>query len=442
MKAAAFLPLILTISSATALANIGGYSHPMESDGKIHLFQPEQAEQVRILREDLRIELGQHRAMVAVTYVMENDGAPRKVKVGFPVENSRESNWEDKNLTFSGLANYRIRLDDQPLETKAVQDDTPPPRFEVKSSKDVYRNSVQGWMVSSLPMSRKARHTVTVEFTTGYEHATIGSSAHWTKYGEVFHYRLSSAAIWRGTIGEGTITLTGSAVNLPSFAILSPKQGFKKEGDSFVWRFMDLEPTLADDLHLQVSLGEQRFRQHDSDGKTSLHYVEIGEAWFAESADYLVKASSTLSSEHSEATRKKLDYSAGMLRDWDSRTAWVEGREDDGIGESVILTLPTPKVLTSLTLANGYQESQELWLANNRIAKLKITLNGEHTFTTPLGDEMGEWVIPLNAYQEPVQTIRMEITEVHRGTQFRDTAISGITLRSKLGKKPTLQPSR
>jgi hypothetical protein len=85
-----------------------------------------------------------------------------------------------------------------------------------------------------------------------------------------------------------------------------------------------------------------------------------------------------------------------------------------------------------------------VWLKNNRVAELEITLNDEHTFTENIPDEQFEdpYLIRIRDYAKPVNKIKLVIKGVHRGTQFRDTCISLIELRAALAKKPEIQAAR
>jgi hypothetical protein len=93
----------------------------------------------------------------------------------------------------------------------------------------------------------------------------------------------------------------------------------------------------------------------------------------------------------------------------------------------------------------GYKgENKELWGKNNRVAEMEVTLNGEHTFTATIPDEEFAhfYPIPVRGYSKPVETVKLTIKGVHRGSVARDTCISAIDLRAKLSKKPTIQAAR
>ena len=66
-------------------------------------------------------------------------------------------------------------------------------------------------------------------------------------------------------------------------------------------------------------------------------------------------------------------YSPSNLLDRDPRTAWVEGEEGHGEGSYVCIGLGS-ELKPFVVIANGYQKSHTLFLANNRVKTLKVTL--------------------------------------------------------------------
>ena len=142
----------------------------------------------------------------------------------------------------------------------------------------------------------------------------------------------------------------------------------------------------------------------------------------------------------------KKKYDAANLRSNEGDVAWVEGVEGDGVGESVTLTITRPLPLDAILIKPGYvsSENPSLWMKNNRVAEVEVKLNDAHTFSAKIPDEKFEDAYPIvvRSYAEPVQTIKLTIKGVHRGTAARDTCISSIRLKAKLATKPKLQPAR
>ena len=138
-------------------------------------------------------------------------------------------------------------------------------------------------------------------------------------------------------------------------------------------------------------------------------------------------------------------HEAENVSDWDRGTAWVEGRDGHGLGESLTLTLERPAKIQRLGIRNGYTKSPALYLANSRVMQLLVSVNGGKAEAVELPDEYLEeehfW-FDLPKTSGAVKTIRLEIGAVYPGTKYADTAISGIRLMQALDKTPKIQPAR
>lgn len=117
--------------------------------------------------------------------------------------------------------------------------------------------------------------------------------------------------------------------------------------------------------------------------------------------------------------------------DFDIQTAWVEGKDDLGIGESVLFhfrPFREGEPLTSVTIYNGYQRDVKSWEQNSRVKALRVLVNGEpiamlNLKDTMQGQKFGLRVAPQG--DKPIQ-ITFEIVDVHPGTKWKDTAITQI----------------
>ena len=149
------------------------------------------------------------------------------------------------------------------------------------------------------------------------------------------------------------------------------------------------------------------------------------------------------------------------------RTAWVEGAKDDGIGEWVIIPVGTNdgdtrwrfdgrfdgsgqggKLKVSLSIYNGYQQSKDLYLKNNRVKEAKISIYAA-AFGCGQDDAFLRWnpeciyeeviTVPDENYSEhdffmpfPEKYstefcelyLKLEIRSVYKGTKYSDTCIS------------------
>ena len=95
--------------------------------------------------------------------------------------------------------------------------------------------------------------------------------------------------------------------------------------------------------------------------------IDGGCSWYCGGGNYKIKASSSLGD----------SYKAEFANDLSYKTAWVEGKKDEGIGEYLeyYFKNDSPRI-TEIIISNGYMKSEETWKNNNRVKKLKLYVNG------------------------------------------------------------------
>lgn len=116
-------------------------------------------------------------------------------------------------------------------------------------------------------------------------------------------------------------------------------------------------------------------------------------------------------------------YGPAMLFDGRGDTAWVEGRDDDGVGETITLDFGRERRLAGFEISNGYDKDQRVWSNNSRVRAFQITLSGGGSLNGELPDQRG---MKRFEFGSPVATrsLTFAIRDVYRGARFRDTAIS------------------
>jgi alpha-tubulin suppressor-like RCC1 family protein len=133
-------------------------------------------------------------------------------------------------------------------------------------------------------------------------------------------------------------------------------------------------------------------------------------------------ASSTLA----DAQRPE-HYAAINVLDGDPATAWVEGKDDDGIGESVQFDITPPVRVFAVRVMPGFF-SGAYWKDNNRVKQARITVtdvaDAPHAFTADFADEMIPQMVHLDGYR--AKRLEIEIAAVYPGQKYRDTAIAEI----------------
>ena len=118
-------------------------------------------------------------------------------------------------------------------------------------------------------------------------------------------------------------------------------------------------------------------------------------------------------------------YAPGKLMDGDTRTAWVEGAADDGVGEWIKVTYDSPMRIKRIYFANGYGKTDKSYRENGRIRDAEISIEAG-SFTTTLPDGNGEQTISLPASMAGKKTrwVKLAIKSVYPGTKYEDTAFA------------------
>ncbi len=425
---------LLLLTASALLANGGSWEFGVPGTGSAAATEQNAKTDVTIDDEHLEIDLHQEFAAVEVRYTMRNTGAAVDQPFFFPVEK-----WQQD------LDDYRIEVDGRLLiwEPRSVQK---APAKENVQTMVIPPKPTRTWKHSVIPFGAGQVRRVMIRYRS--KHAAAGES--WSddtlSGATTFAYAFSPASTWKNPIQKGTVIINVRTAIPELVSVERPKGRFRPDGPSRLkWEFTNLRPTLDDDLKVLIepsfNIYPRRNRENPDDNSGQRYRIEKAR-YFLEHTDYSVSASSTLSS------TKPDQYAAENVRNLfgHNKSAWAEGVAGDGIGESLTIKSQRPMPLAAILIMPGFRnrEAPELWDKNNRVAGLQITLNGEYTFDATIPDEQFKrlYPIPIRGYDKPVETLRLVITAVHRGTQHRDTCISAVGLRAKLAKKPTLQPAR
>ncbi|WP_026315446.1 NADase-type glycan-binding domain-containing protein [Riemerella columbina] len=153
--------------------------------------------------------------------------------------------------------------------------------------------------------------------------------------------------------------------------------------------------------------------------------IEGGCSWYCGGGSYKVFVSSHLS------TTNTIHYDAKSANDLSYKTAWVEGKKDEGIGEYLeyYFQNESPRI-TKIIITNGYVKTQKSWLENNRVKKLKLSVNGEVAGYLNLEDSRTNQVFEVGILGHNADSsdlvLKFEIVEVYKGKKYNDTAITEI----------------
>ena len=123
-------------------------------------------------------------------------------------------------------------------------------------------------------------------------------------------------------------------------------------------------------------------------------------------------------------------YGAQNLFAGSSASAWVEGRDGNGVGEWITIEFDGMRLVKSITVRNGYQKSNDIFRKNNRVRQLRVMFSQGETQTFSVPDRLGQEQIDL---PKPVRAYWMKfiIDEVWAGNRYTDTAITKLVVGSE-----------
>lgn len=164
-------------------------------------------------------------------------------------------------------------------------------------------------------------------------------------------------------------------------------------------------------------------------GYDSYQYENVyeGDNWYNCEAEITISASSFLKSDG------KNSYIPKNAHDGRRDTSWVEGKSDQGIGESITFTFKNvihiyPNLtINGFIISNGYVKSKNLWLANSRIKSMKMVVNGKDFADIKLNDFYGFQQVNFTDVKLPLEQkteIKFIITDIYPGEKYSDTSIS------------------
>ena len=128
-------------------------------------------------------------------------------------------------------------------------------------------------------------------------------------------------------------------------------------------------------------------------------------------------------------------YDASRAHDYKLDSAWIEGAKGDGIGEYAEYTLrvttdkhPDDAAVMALVVFNGYRKNRDLWQKNNRIKRLRLSVNGKPYGVITLADSYAYQRVKVGSIKLPPHNktlvLRFTIESVYPGTKYKDTALT------------------
>lgn len=153
--------------------------------------------------------------------------------------------------------------------------------------------------------------------------------------------------------------------------------------------------------------------------------ISVGCSWYCAGGNYQVNASSFLKSQGENV------YDAKSANDLSYQTAWIEGAEGDGLGESIAYTFKneSPRI-TAVIVSNGYMKTEKTWKNNGRVKKLKVYENDHPIAVLNLKDLRADQKFEIGTLGRRADgkdlILKFELLEVYPGDKYEDTAITEI----------------
>ena len=175
-------------------------------------------------------------------------------------------------------------------------------------------------------------------------------------------------------------------------------------------------PTVSEQKELNILL-----EKYGEVVENAWDIIDGGCSWYCGGGNYKIKASSSLGD----------SYKAEFANDLSYKTAWVEGKKDEGIGEYLeyYFKNDSPRI-TEIIISNGYMKSEETWKNNNRVKKLKLYVNGVPFGILNLKDSRTDQYFEMGTLGHNKNgtdlILKFEILKVYKGSKHNDTAITEI----------------
>ena len=198
-----------------------------------------------------------------------------------------------------------------------------------------------------------------------------------------------------------------------------------------------MRPSLKSDKVGTVKAGQVAFRINIKDDFVLIQYPGI-EAYILKTnvgeGSFIIKqiaipgigtATINASSQFSSGEGKELEFDPRNLFDGSLQTAWCEGVQGDGIGESVTVQFPQYVRLSSVSLVNGWTKGEEYYQQNTRVAQIRIRSDNGQEAVVDFDDN----VLDYQRRDISITGVNFQfiINKTHKGKD-PDTCISEIKL--------------
>lgn len=355
---------------------------------------PIQHKSIQMVKERVDIYLYKTHYKVKVVYYFKNYDKKQKVVMGFPNRKTENNSVAIRDFAaWDGENKLKVYQKDQ--ESKIKNQILGAPFYECT---DIVFNKGE---------VKKITNTYSQDYMTDYD-LSFNKMEYILKTGALWYKKIKSIEVYIHFIG---IAKEESQDRTVIFAD-DPNQ---VEKSKYKFSLLPKNYTLKDNKYILY------FKNINPDFNIEMKLPPLLRSY--------AKASSFLKSQ-------KFDYKAENLIDNNPNTAWIEGKADDGIGESFLIDFSSGRVITAayyideIAFVNGYNKSKDLFLKNNRVKKLEISYQDYISRTEikeiiTLKDTMEKQIIKLPKQAVCFQ-MKFKILDIYKGTKYNDTALSEI----------------
>ena len=201
-----------------------------------------------MVSEQVRVDLYKDYSEVECIFEMRNFDETEDVEVGFPMMEFYL--WDMNRLDRDFRENLHVWVDGEEVNTVDMY--VPEDLKEIRWEKDPGKkfsllreraNVNKPWYLWRTKFPKDKTVWIKVTYTL---------PAYANKWNYFFGYLLSTGVGWWGTIGKAVVEVTNHDIPENEIIRISPSR-YKKEGNTIIWEFENLEPTKEDDIEIQYS---------------------------------------------------------------------------------------------------------------------------------------------------------------------------------------------
>lgn len=186
-----------------------------------------------------------------------------------------------------------------------------------------------------------------------------------------------------------------------------------------------------------IKILKELFNKEDTEGGIIKGVVALGKKIKEKKENNTVQVESQIISNpiswdsiyaSSHLIQKSINYKVENVIDNDLSTAWIEGVNDDGIGQFIQFSSNNTFRIDKIDIINGFSKNQKIYMKNNRVKKVIIEFSDKSQQVYELEDNNMDYQT-INIGGINTNSVKVIIEEVYTdGRTYTDTCISEISV--------------